>query len=207
MQPPKEPILTVHIVSADLVNDNGESNLILVADDAGQILRMQITVESANMDTQERGQSALWYLLGELGIHDPPDADAIVSKRLPRWAWDKVASIASPKQLAAPPKPHVSPRGDKIEFGRFVYVISAQDTNPPLCKIGIANSPEKRLAQLSTGSPHALRLELTRFANNARAVERSAHSYFSGARQNGEWFAISADKAITYIIEATRSAA
>lgn len=77
--------------------------------------------------------------------------------------------------------------------------LTSYDTDEPLCKIGIANSPEKRLKQLSTSSPHALRLELTRYSENARAVEAAAHSHFSAERRNGEWFAVTASSAINFV--------
>jgi len=81
---------------------------------------------------------------------------------------------------------------------RYVYVISTLGPNP-LCKVGIANSPEKRLKQLSTASPHNLRLEFTRHSPEARAVEQAAHLHFHPHRRNGEWFAICPTDAIQFI--------
>lgn len=205
MQPEDRP-LSVKIRDAEVIEDQRGRTLFLGADDDGEILRMQIRVLDDDTQTNLRGKSALHYLLGELGMMDIDAPGDLISKALHRWAWDKVASIATHKESPSTTSHSLSLLGDNSEVGRFVYVISAADVDPPLCKIGITNSPEKRLAQLSTGSPHTLHLELTRFSRNARAVERAAHSHFSECRRNGEWFAINSDSAISYIIDATRAA-
>ncbi|MBB6299928.1 GIY-YIG nuclease family protein [Rhizobium leucaenae] len=199
--------LSVEIVEARVAEDQTGSTFFLCADDGGEILRMEIRALDNDYHKNLQGQSALHYLLGELGMMDIDTPDDFVSKTLHRWAWDKVASIAASKTTPEPAHTTTSPRGDKHDAGRFVYVISANDNDPPLCKIGIANSPEKRLTQLSTGSPHALRLEMARYANNASAVERAAHSHFGDYRRNGEWFAIEPDEAIEFIISTIRNAA
>ena len=206
MQPLERP-MSVEIVDAEVVEDQSGSTLIICADDEDQVLRMEIRALDNDYQTNLRGQSALNYLLGELGMMDLDQPGELVSKRLHRWAWERVASIASLKIPLRPAPPlELAPTGDKIESGRFIYVISAETADQQLCKIGIANSPEKRIKTLSTSSPHALRLEFTRYSDDARAVERAAHAHFCESRWNGEWFAISAEQAIEHIIEATRSA-
>jgi hypothetical protein len=197
----KREVMSVEILDARLREDASGSALMLSADDDGEVLRMEIRVDDKDYDTHQRGQSAISYLLGELGIIEPDGPDDLISKRIHRWAWDKVASIAAPKprQLAVTPKP--TPPTTETG-GRFVYVISCEDTRDPLCKIGIANSPEKRLKQLSTSSPHSLRLELARYSPDASAVERAAHSHFSESRQNGEWFSLAATEAIRFVNDA-----
>lgn len=55
-------------------------------------------------------------------------------------------------------------------------------------KIGIANDVQSRIAQLSTGNPHAIGLISCYGFNNAEIVERAIHQRFAGERQRGEWF-------------------
>lgn len=199
-----ERVFSVLILDARISKSEGERTLHLSAEDGDAPLRMEIKTASYDYETQARGQCALSYLTGELGINHEAEPHDLFPKRLPRWAWDKVASLASGPltqrnhtRMAATP---IQPGN-----GKFVYVITAIDSPIPLTKIGIANSPEKRLAQLSTSSPHALRLELARYADNAVSIERAAHIHFSDMRRNGEWFAICPEQAIQHIIAATWS--
>ena len=55
-------------------------------------------------------------------------------------------------------------------------------------KIGIANDVQSRIAQLSTGNPHAIGLVSCYGFQNAEIVERAIHQRFDGERQRGEWF-------------------
>lgn len=209
----KSQPLIVKIMDATVHHDEDGIALKVSADDRGEILRMEIRVEDDNYDTQQRGQAALNYLLAEVGVFHRGGAEDLVDKRIHRREWDRVASLAAPRATTVRVEPYrtppVPPLSQEPKDGRFVYVISCHDVEEPLCKIGIANSPERRLRQLSTSSPHALRLELTRYADNARAVEAAAHSHFSAERRNGEWFAVPALSAITFINSevARRSAA
>ena len=60
-------------------------------------------------------------------------------------------------------------------------------------KIGVANDIESRLAQLSTGNPFPLEVELYYVFENAEVVERAVHQKFKAKRERGEWFSLSAE--------------
>ncbi|XXZ47421.1 GIY-YIG nuclease family protein (plasmid) [Streptomyces cavourensis] len=65
-----------------------------------------------------------------------------------------------------------------------VYVIAADGS--PLVKIGWTSNPSRRIADLQSGSPLALRL-LGTFEGNA-ALEAALHTHFAEHRVRGEWF-------------------
>ncbi|MDK4727454.1 GIY-YIG nuclease family protein [Rhizobium phaseoli] len=170
---------------------------------------LEIPLESNNSKTQQDGQKAFSVLADACSINDPVDSSDFHGKSIGVETWDAIIRLLSPpaaRMFQTANAPVTSMPANSSEKGRFVYVVAASDGNKPLIKIGIANSPEKRLAQLSTGSPHTLRLELARYSEKARAVERAAHSHFSDFRMNGEWFAIRPAEAMDYIMEATRTA-
>jgi hypothetical protein len=170
---------------------------------------LEITLEHPIAHMQEKGQKAFSYLSVACEVPSPDDTSDFHGKTISAAAWDIVELILNPAPKRRP-KPVVAAakQEEKPEkSGRFVYVISCQDSGDTLCKIGIARSPEKRLQTLSTSSPHSLRLEFTRYAKNANEIEGAAHIHFANKRRNGEWFAISANTAISHIIEATRTAA
>lgn len=77
-----------------------------------------------------------------------------------------------------------------------VYVISAP--GHPV-KIGIAKDPERRLAELQTGSPHRLMIHFTASVSNGRGVERACHMTLSANRLEGEWFDVTPDRAIEVV--------
>lgn len=178
---PSEPVLRVCITGAS----ESDGALTIGAVDGGQTLQLVL-------NDSDEGRCATSYLLGELGALDRSEIHASGGKRIARWAWDKIAHIASlkPIQLSS----------------RYVYVISCLDSSRSLCKIGIANSPQRRLAQLSTSSPHKLTLDAAIKTNAAISVERKAHEHFASKRLNGEWFSILPTDAIDYISSAIRSA-
>jgi hypothetical protein len=68
----------------------------------------------------------------------------------------------------------------------FVYVIHAVGTNR--IKIGYSADPEKRLAQLQTGSPYELKL-LAQWPGTAE-VEQRIHQRLAQYRCGGEWFSV-----------------
>ncbi len=75
-----------------------------------------------------------------------------------------------------------------------IYFIS-QRGHVELVKIGIANDPEKRLAEMQTGSGFRLKLLATAtLASRAEAMnlERDLHHAFRSRRVRGEWFTCSA---------------
>lgn len=80
------------------------------------------------------------------------------------------------------------PRTDRRNAPGTVYVIEGA---PGLYKIGFtAGSVGKRLRQLQTGNPTALRIEMT-LTGTARDEQR-LHALFSDKRTVGEWFELSA---------------
>lgn len=78
---------------------------------------------------------------------------------------------------------------------RYVYIIAVEQngilTGP--CKIGTANDPDKRRAQLQTGSAYDLAVAYCyqfRDARDAGAVEKSTQADLQDCQLCGEWFDI-----------------
>lgn len=78
----------------------------------------------------------------------------------------------------------------------FIYVISAGPTDH---KIGIANDPRSRLLQLQVGNPNLLRIVFTIQLIDAARVEGEVHTALRNTWIRGEWFLVSADKAVSTI--------
>lgn len=76
-----------------------------------------------------------------------------------------------------------------------VYVISSGDA----VKIGISNNPEKRLQSLQTSNPNKLSLEACFDAEDAQMVEWKSHLALRANRLAGEWFSVSAERAIATV--------
>lgn len=70
---------------------------------------------------------------------------------------------------------------------QYLYLIKCQQ----FYKIGIAVDVENRLAQLATGNPFPLEVEIVYEFDNAEYVERALHQRYQDARQRGEWFSLS----------------
>ncbi|WP_331758636.1 GIY-YIG nuclease family protein [Streptomyces sp. NBC_01547] len=70
-----------------------------------------------------------------------------------------------------------------------VYILGAEGS--PLVKIGWTNNPSRRLADLQSGSPLALRL-LATCEGDAR-LESALHGHFADRRVRGEWFDLGDD--------------
>lgn len=66
----------------------------------------------------------------------------------------------------------------------FVYCIIHHESKS--VKIGVTNDPERRFAQIQTGSPHSLTLHS--FMPGDRATEAAFHRKFADRRKVGEWF-------------------
>lgn len=158
------------------IESDGE-HVTISAEDGKEKLTLKIRA-SADADN-----AALSYLDGELGNFDDGISQRFVGKRLPRWAWDRVAVLSKCKPTKR----------------KYVYVISCVDSAMPLCKIGVASAPVRRLAQLSTSSPHKLKIECAQLHINPETVESAAHSHFSEYRRNGEWFGMNASPAVDFI--------
>lgn len=77
-------------------------------------------------------------------------------------------------------------------MSQYLYLIKCQQ----FYKIGIANDVESRLAQLSTGNPYPLIVQVIYEFDNAEVVERSLHQCFKDKRQRGEWFELSYDDTV-----------
>lgn len=67
---------------------------------------------------------------------------------------------------------------------QYVYVIEAVGTD--LVKIGVSDSPEKRIHQHQTSSPHKLRL--LGYCLGSYAIEQALHLVLNEYRVRGEWF-------------------
>ncbi|PZP69501.1 MAG: hypothetical protein DI604_17845 [Delftia acidovorans] len=148
---------------------------------------------------QTSGQRAFTLLCHSSEVVNPQDTADFQGKEVGRAAWNEIARILKEPHRHNRKLPQSSPKPADDRKGRFIYVIAAEGAEEPLCKVGIANSPEKRLKQLSTASPHNLRLEFSRHSPEVRAVEQAAHLHFMSHRRNGEWFAISTTDAIQFV--------
>lgn len=155
--------------------------------------RMAIDLEHPDLDAQARGQRAFSLLCRACGIVTIDDASELLEKEFSLRVIDDIDAIIGRDKRQANKPDSVAGKGG------FVYVISGDLGDRKICKIGIAASPERRLSTLSTASPAALRLEATRFFENPRAVEASAHHYFRSKRANGEWFSIPVSDAVAYL--------
>lgn len=71
---------------------------------------------------------------------------------------------------------------------QYLYLLESDH----FCKIGIANNVEGRIAQLSTGNPHEIRLLVCFGFENAEHVERAIHQKFDRLRERGEWYKLTA---------------
>lgn len=161
-------------------------------------------IEHPSEKVQQRGQRALWIIGDAIGLTEIHDTSQFIDRAIDRATLRKLEvelnqRIATPHQ--APEvrrKPAIT---SSQNTGKYVYVISCTDSAVPTCKIGIANSAEGRLRGLSTASPHALRLEVATYADNAREVEAAAHAHFADHRRNGEWFELPAREAASFILQ------
>lgn len=168
---------------------------------------LEFYIQHSDMNIQHTGQLALAYICNAVGLNEINDTSELVGKDYPGSTIAKVRlTIPRHVRLLNPVKtPTTSPTAGAgfqeppQTDARYVYVISCTDTKENYCKIGIAKSPEKRLKELSTSSPHSLRLEFTRFCGNARRVEVAAHEHFNGCRMNGEWFSLEPYQAISFV--------
>lgn len=77
-----------------------------------------------------------------------------------------------------------------------VYVIS---DGANLAKVGWSKAPHKRMADLQIAHGAILYLEYVCHVENARAVEKAAHTILRPKRRKGEWFFCKATDAIEAI--------
>lgn len=82
-------------------------------------------------------------------------------------------------------------RNRRVAVYCIAEIISADPLHYRYFKIGVAGDPRTRLSTFQTGNPHRLSILLVhwyRSLADARAVERSAHSYLKTQAVRGEWF-------------------
>jgi hypothetical protein len=183
------PTDTAIIFNSDVERVGGNADLFWLECVVGQdVRRVEFFVQHPDADIQKAGRQVLHLLVASCGMSGVDDSSDFLNKEFNPKLLDRIDAILAAAQ------PHSA-----TTEGKYVYVISCVGSEPPLCKIGIANSPEKRVKQLATASPHGLRLEMARYFDNARQVEAAAHRRFGGRRQNGEWFAAHAKEAIQFL--------
>lgn len=85
---------------------------------------------------------------------------------------------------------------------KYIYVIEAKGF--AICKIGVANDVQKRLASIQTSSPFTLHVFFSLEVSEQQAflIEKTAHKLLQGQNMRGEWFDVSADDAKKAVIEA-----
>jgi len=79
---------------------------------------------------------------------------------------------------------------------KSVYVVESDHG----CKIGVTQSPDKRISQILVGSP--VKYRRTWFSepcSNAFAIESLAHKHFGSLKNHGEWFSTSFDSAVCFL--------
>lgn len=82
--------------------------------------------------------------------------------------------------------------------GRYVYVIKGDHDR---VKIGMTDRPMKRLAELQTGNPFALRFAFVGEVDNvASDIEVYAHDKLDAHRESGEWFNVPVEAAIAAVM-------
>ena len=74
-------------------------------------------------------------------------------------------------------------------------------------KIGAATNPGMRLNELQCGNPFELKLMATVsiYTGNPKLVEYAAHRLAQKYRIRGEWFELSAERAVKMILRAARN--
>lgn len=77
-----------------------------------------------------------------------------------------------------------TPKDREARGGRLVYFIAGDRSG--LIKIGCADDPRGRLADLQCGSP--VKLTLVGTVEGGREKERALHKQFASVRRHGEWF-------------------
>jgi Meiotically up-regulated gene 113 len=85
-------------------------------------------------------------------------------------------------------------------FRSFVYVIQAGEDGP--VKIGSAREPSWRLNQLQCGSWQELHLRAVVPCQCSMAMELDAHALANSRRIRGEWFDLTPEEAVEYIVTA-----
>lgn len=85
-----------------------------------------------------------------------------------------------------------------------VYVVH-EVGHPVVCKIGIAERPQKRFSALQVGSWRELTMAHQFMMPGERialAVERAVHTALAPRHCRGEWYSVTPDEAADHVIEA-----
>lgn len=77
----------------------------------------------------------------------------------------------------------------------FIYVVCENQESGPT-KIGLSNSPSKRMPTLQTGNPRKLKMVAKFKCENMTSFERLMHRHFAEHHLNGEWFDVSPNEAV-----------
>lgn len=179
---------TFDIITAAHLDEIGPRRTILTIEtsypDGAPHVHVELYVCHEDLKVQRSGQEALRILGSVCDITADTDIGDLIGCRMPQ-------SVAAELSAMGFVGKHNGSDATN-DNGTSIYVIACDKDDDQLCKVGIAGSPERRLRQLSTASPHPLRLEYTRRVHNARRVEAWAHKFFGQWRKNGEWFEVPA---------------
>lgn len=158
--------------------------------------RFEFYTQHIDESVQIAGQKAIVRFLEDCGVSKIDNASDLIGAE-----FNIVAARSIDVNMDIRKKHdgrHV-PLEARLRAAGCVYVISYRDTDDAICKIGRANDPERRLKQLSTSNPYALKLDAVFATPDSTAVESSAHFHFSDRRMNGEWFAVPPHEAVAFV--------
>lgn len=182
----------VTITDAGAVSPNENSLTIWIKTDIGQAI--EFSPASPDRLLADRGMAVLDGLCLACSMVRPDDTSEFIGKTMSLVEWRRIFEGTQPRTAARRHRKVRTANG----AAKFVYVIAAE-TDPPICKIGIAANPESRLKTLSTASPHKLRIATALHFRNPILVESDAHAFFAPYRLNGEWFQVNHQAAVDYV--------
>lgn len=106
----------------------------------------------------------------------------------PEFSDEDGSAGEAPRQIGSANERDIGPLARSSDCSRkgLVYFCRAEGT--PYVKVGFASDPEKRRAELRTGSPHQLTIVAT-FVGTMR-VEKLLHALLADRRVTGEWFCL-----------------
>jgi predicted GIY-YIG superfamily endonuclease len=82
---------------------------------------------------------------------------------------------------------------------RCVYLIQSLENG--YYKIGISKHPQKRIDELKTGNSSELKLIESYKSEFSSQIERALHRKYSHLRKEGEWFDLSINEEVLFILE------
>jgi len=87
----------------------------------------------------------------------------------------------------------------------YVYLLTELGDNLRY-KIGITKNPiKKRLAQLRTGNSDDIEILKSYRSYNYKEIERMLHAKFATDRKHLEWFTLSDEQVMSFLIEAKKA--